>query len=149
MGRKMHPVALKLARGNPGKRPLPQPVVAPSDAPDCPAWMPLPGVEEWNRLVPALSAMGLLSSVDLGVLASYCLSWAELTIAIETLKAEGRTIVAANGAMARHPQCVTVAQSIQQIRSLASELGLTPSARTRLGATGDKKDVDPLQELMG
>lgn len=148
MARKAIPVELKIARGNPGKRKLPTPVKAPVGVPDCPTWMPLPGIEEWNRVVPMLSRMNVLSPADLAVLASYCLSWAELVIAVECVQKEGRTIVAANGAMARHPQCVTITQSVQQIKALASELGLTPSARTRLGATNEKPK-DALQELMG
>lgn len=148
MARKAAPVALKIARGNPGKRKLPKPVDAPSGAPDCPAWLPLPGIEEWKRLIPLMQGMGILSKVDLGVLASYCLAWGELVIAEQCVQKEGRTITAGNGAMTRHPQCTTIAQSIQQLRSLASELGLSPTARTRLGASGEKPP-DALAELMG
>lgn len=41
------------------------------------------------------------------------------------------------------------ASYISQWRTLGSELGLDPSARARMGASGKKKDADPTEKFFG
>src|SRR4051794_4588403 len=91
LGRKPTPTKLKVAAGNPGKRPLndrePQPAVA---EPPLPAWLPQRAKAEWRRIVPELLALGLLTRIDQAALVSYCVAVAEVETATRTLEKEGR-----------------------------------------------------------
>jgi P27 family predicted phage terminase small subunit len=88
------PTKLKIAAGNPGKRPLnphePQPVTS---APRMPAWLSKRAKAEWRRIVPELTNLGLLTRIDLAALAAYCQAYAELEEATRTLDKEGRVCV--------------------------------------------------------
>lgn len=115
------PTQLKILAGNPGKRPLnmnePQPK---KETPDCPLWFEGDAKYEWWRVVPELERLGLLTCVDGAILEAYCLVYAELMADAKAGKSLKSTLVS-------------------QLRALASELGLSPVARTKLG----KNTVDP------
>jgi phage terminase small subunit len=51
-------------RGNPGKRKSPIPIVGSPGLPRPPAWIRGEALKEWNRIVPELDRMGLISHVD-------------------------------------------------------------------------------------
>src|SRR5262245_41506 len=75
-GRKPVPTALKVLRGNPGRRPLnpaePTPAPAPVNPPD---WLPQDARAEWDRLAPMLARNGLLTEMDIDALVAYCEAW--------------------------------------------------------------------------
>ncbi len=126
MPRKPTPTALKIVRGNPGKRPLPagepQPVRGPLP---CPAHVQGRAMREWERVVPELSRLGVATAVDAAVLEAYVLQYALVMDAFETPK--GPTPAA-----------------IGQLRALMGELGLTPAARARISvkaADGDEAEA--------
>ena len=77
-GRKPAPTALKILRGNPGRRPLNRREPAPARATDLSPPPELTGVaaEEWRRLAPKLSRLGLLTEIDDRALIGYCVTWA-------------------------------------------------------------------------
>lgn len=141
-GRKPKPTRLKLLAGNPGKRPLngaePQPAVV---APPCPPWLPEPAVAIWAALVPELAAVGVLSRLDAGALVGFCIALAEVQDATETLATAGRYITV-NGLVRKHPATGVRNEALGQLRAFAAELGLTPSARSRLQVPGAGETVD-------
>ena len=75
-GRKPRPTVLKLMEGNPGKRPLndrePTP---PVEMPECPEFLDARARAEWDRTVPVLAKMGLLTAADRSALAAYCVAY--------------------------------------------------------------------------
>lgn len=85
------PTRLKIAAGNPGKRPLnprePKPATV---DPPMPMWLSKRAQAEWRRIVPELLKLGLLTSIDLAALAAYCQAYAEFEIATRTIEEEGR-----------------------------------------------------------
>jgi phage terminase small subunit len=113
---------MKKLTGNAGRRPLtvnePMP---PIGAPACPAWLKGDALEEWNRIVPALDRLGMLTSVDGAVLIGHCVTYAEVAM---TVKA-GEPLKAA---------------LLGQMRSFAIELGLTPAARAKLSIAPPKAE---------
>ena len=123
---KATPTALKKLAGNPGKRPMndrePQPSgrIGP-----CPDWFSADARLEWDRIVPELDRLGVLTSVDAAVVEGHCLTYGEI---VATAKA-GEPVKAA---------------LLAQMRAYAGELGLTPSARSKLiapkGGDGDPAD---------
>lgn len=118
------PTALKKLSGNAGRRPLtanePKPPVG---APACPAWLTGDALDEWNRIVPALDLIGMLTSVDHSVLVGHCVTYGEI---VATVKA-GEPLKAA---------------LLGQMRAYAAELGLTPAARAKLSITPPKAEDD-------
>lgn len=121
-GRKPTPVALKLIAGNPGKRPLnlaqPEPSCAVLVAPD---WFPDEAREEWERIVPEMVQLGVFTRVDVALLQGHCLNYAQIAQAGK----KGEAIKAT---------------WITTLKGTASELGLTPSSRTRLTAKPRQAD---------
>ena len=69
------------------------------------------GRAEWDRIVPLMEQMGTLGQTDLALLATYCDTWSRWCA---SKKAMNKMKLA------------------EQIRKLASELGLSPVSRTRL-----------------
>ncbi|MBS8225950.1 hypothetical protein DYI42_06845 [Vannielia litorea] len=88
-GPKPKPSALKLIQGNPGKRrvnmsePKPKPVRRPKPPID----LDEAGQKEWQRVVRELDALGLVSKLDVAVLAAYCVAFSRFKAANEALMA--------------------------------------------------------------
>lgn len=119
-----------------GRKPeaLPPHLEAVTEAPDAPDWLPPAGQAEWRRVVPTLVRRRTLTVADFGALESYCLAVAYARQAQEQIAEEGMTIRAGNGRLMRHPSLQTVQNFTTEARRLASELGLTPTSRERLGS---------------
>ncbi len=121
-GMRPKPTALKLIAGNPGKRPVnaQEPHLPPS-ATHAPEWLTDAARAHWERLAPMLIGAGVVRESDRDVLATYCTLFAEFT---EQVRTGGKVPSATVG----------------QLRQLMGELGMTPSARSRIIA--DKKAPD-------
>jgi P27 family predicted phage terminase small subunit len=148
-GRKPKPSNLHALHGNPGKRARnpyePKPTTA---VPHCPGHLDAEARREWRRVVPELRTVGLLSKLDRAVLAAYCASWSRW-VALERHLAEltaekgveGLLATAQSGYQMPHPLLTAANKAAEQIRALAVEFGMTPSARSRLGVnTGEPDD---------
>ena len=144
-GRKPTPTALKLVRGNPGKRPLnteePQPV---EGDPTPPSWLSAEAKREWNRWVKSLAPTRMLTHADRDSLTALCEAWSLLKEAQADVVEHGATVfevekTCEDGTVVyarakANPAVRTMLQSMATIRALAVEFGGTPSARSRLRA---------------
>lgn len=161
-GRKPIPTAMKILRGNPGRRPLnlsePKPE---GGAPACPGWLHRHAKAEWRRLVRALAPAGMLTQADLGVLAGYCQAWAEFRLATELLESEGRTVLSGGvpveqagedgttrtvvvGATVKpHPAVAQQRSAWVAMQRFGALLGLDPSSRSRLSVP--PAEADPFE----
>lgn len=119
-----------------------------------------PALAEWNRASAALAALGILADADLAALTAYCIAWGELIQATEELKpreeenekgemvkAGGRTIIIRDKdgvvkAMINHPAVARQNAAMRNMRSFASEFGMTPASRERLTIDDKGKDAD-------
>jgi P27 family predicted phage terminase small subunit len=149
-GPKPKPTAIKKLAGNPGKRKLnkaePQPTAGIPPRPEC---LDDIGAAEWDRVVPELARLGLLTLVDRAALACYCCAWADLVHARKTLGEEGQTFQTDKGYVVPHP-CVSIAAAAAtRIKAFCAEFGLTPSARARMTLPDGPKPADPLDEFLG
>ena len=107
----------------------------PSVAPDAPRGMSKAARVEWDRIVPLLERLGLLSQLDRAALASYCEAWSDFIRATRKVEREGLTIVTSNGNVIQNPALGVKNQAREAIRKLASEFGLSPAARAGLEVT--------------
>jgi len=138
-GRKPKPTALKLLDGNPGKRPLNErePLML-QGLPEPPEWLDAEARAEWDRIVPELAEMGLLSRADRPALTAYCTAWSRWVEAEAMVKKLG-TIVKSpeKGFPMKSPYLSIADQSLETMRKLMVEFGLTPSSRSRIKVPGN------------
>ena len=147
-GRKPKPTHLKLIEGNPGKRPIngrePKP---PTDQPTCPAHLSPTAKAEWKRLAATMNAIGLLTRIDRTVLATYCQAYGRWVEAERKLAETPPLLKTPAGYVQISPWITISNKQVELMTRLMAELGLTPSARSRLAVqmhTGPKPWEMPL-----
>lgn len=144
-GRKPEPTALRVLRGNPGKRPLPagEPKPLALDSLEPPDWLDLEARQEWVRLAPVLQRLGVLTETDVGALAAYCEAWATWKGATQKIRQFGMVVKSKEGELPVVSPYVKIAHNaLLQMRGLLVEFGMTPSSRVRVHT----KKTDPLEE---
>ena len=152
-GRKPKPTAIKILEGNPGKRPLNtnEPVPPQGDI-SCPDWLEPEAQREWERLAPALEAMGVLTTADLMAFAGYCQAYARWREAEEFISKHGAIFKTPSGYVQQMPQVSIAQQNLRIMQSFCSEFGLTPATRSRIiAANGDEGAAasdDPMEKLL-
>jgi P27 family predicted phage terminase small subunit len=132
-GRKPTPTELKLRRGNPSRRPVnlhepKHPTIDPA-VPD--ELMHPKARAEWERIISTLST-GHITTPDRAVLIAYCMKWAQWQTYEAELAADKPIILAPSGYPVPNPLVGMANQAYQLMFRAAVELGLTPSARTRV-----------------
>lgn len=135
-GRKPQPSALRVLRGNPGKRALN------ADEPkyeattlECPSGLPAAAGAEWQRVMGQLTASGQVTNVDRGVLEGYCLKYAQWR-ALEAEAARHPFVVKSpSGYPMPNPVLGMANKVFALMLKAASELGITPSSRSRVHAS--------------
>lgn len=144
--RPKHP-ALKFLAGNPGKRPAGRSGAGRvrKGVPDRPAELTGEAAAEWDRLAPELNAAGLLAVTDRGILAAYCLAWADMLAARAEINAGGRflrvPLQTSRGEVVghrvqEHPAVRLLDKASARVQRLAAELGITAASRARLEGDG-------------
>lgn len=134
-GPKPESAALKIAKGNPGKRPVnPKEVAAlkASGEPDPPTWLSAEAKAEWARRVPQLAELGVIGAVDQAVLAAYCEAWALWRQALTMLRRRGKVIKPKGAPPYLSPFVKMERDARADVIKLAREIGLTPSSRAGL-----------------
>ena len=124
-----------------------------------PDWLDRLGAEKWVQLRGVLAEMRVLTEADLDVLANCCEAYAKMRAAAAIVAADGMitreetTTIRPNGATTReigapkkHPAINIEREYMQMMRLHLVELGLTPSARTRVRVPFG--DSDPLGEYL-
>ena len=142
-GRKPQPTALKLLKGNPGKRKLDprEPVPGPIST-DCPPELTASdAIEEWTRtIVPAIHRRQV-TSADRVFAIAHCELWA--TWRSQLADAAKHAHVVATGKDGRPTPNPARRMSNQTLLLLAKvdiELGLTPSSRSRVIIADERHD---------
>lgn len=146
---------MKILRGtgngrDSGGRLIPTPPAFERAAPEPAPWLTGPARALWDRLVPDLADLDLLKPGDGPAFECLCSTYADLVEADAILKREG--LVAINpqsGHIAAHPMVAVRAAARRDIRALAREFGLTPSAEGDLSAPRmpDSEDVRRAEQL--
>lgn len=161
-GRPPTPTALKLLRGNPGKRPINtrEPQLPAADASFDRPPPELAGNRraraEWRRVAPLMRACGLVSEAERTALTALCLEWAAYLEAQRELK-HARCLKDDEGHLYRSPYVDIADRALGHCHRLWSELGLTPSGRARVARlppahaprTSDKTPPQPASKWAG
>ena len=132
-GRKPRPTSLKIAAGNPGKRPLnareprPEP-----DLPTCPAHLLPTAKAEWKRLARELWQLGVITRLDRATLAAYCQAYGRWVEAEKKLKDTPGILRMPSGYIQMNPWLTIATKQMELMQRFAAELGMTPSSRSRV-----------------
>jgi len=134
-GRKPVPTHLKLIAGNPGKRKINYNEPTPdSKAPQQPPDMDGDEMAAWLYVTGELEKMGILASSDLGIITAYCTHWGTYTRAKRAFQEGGSqdVITTITGSLKKSPFLQIQETALRNLERTSSELGLTPSSRTRI-----------------
>jgi P27 family predicted phage terminase small subunit len=151
-GRKPLPTYLKLIKGTARKSRLnpkeaqAKPAKAP---PKVPAFLLKEARKAWRARCGDLYAAGLITKLDRSAFAAYAQAFGRWEKA-ERMLAEleriepasgGLTIITTAGNLMMHPLLIIARQAQADMMRYAAEIGLTPSARSRINATPE--EIDP------
>ena len=119
-----------------GRKPVPRADTLASSSlkalPRCPTHLSAVARKEWRRLATPLHEAGILTLADRAALAAYCQAYARWVEAEEKL-GEGPVLLKTPSGYVQQSPWLTVANKQMELMGrYMSELGLTPSARTRV-----------------
>lgn len=154
-GRPPKPTELLKLLNNPGKRKIPTDTPQPDklyNIPRPPKGLNKTAKERWKYLAERLSRCGILTEIDLDVLAACCSSLSIATDAAEKLSEEGLTIETfnENGSLRekkKSPYLTVFCEALMIFDKFGAKLGLSPSDRVRLRGIGKKED-DEFDEFL-
>ncbi|MBL8659395.1 MAG: phage terminase small subunit P27 family [Rhodospirillales bacterium] len=135
-GRKPTPTALKVIRGNPGKRriehacPEPEALFAPP-----PDWLAPLAAERWRQLMPELVRWGLFTRLDADSLAAYCSYYALFRDQLAAAAEVGAVVATPSGYAMTNPHLTNANKAARMMQGFGTEFGLSPAARVRLKGT--------------
>lgn len=133
-----------------GRKPLPRAGGASSASlvalPRCPPHLSAVARREWRRLAAPLHAAGILTLADRSALAAYCQAYARWAEAEEKLAETPVLLKTPSGYVQQSPWLSIANKQLEIMGRYMSELGLTPSARSRLDLTPDAL-TDPVTKI--
>jgi P27 family predicted phage terminase small subunit len=145
------PTNLRVLRGNPGKRPLPQNEPKPErppGPPEPPDFLDAYAAKEWRRIAPELWALGLLTRIDVAHLAGYCYSFSQWKTAAQTLRRMGANDPVMHGQLVKsgesggaspNPLIWVARSALKDMIRYGAEFGLSPASRAGLAAGEDPR----------
>jgi P27 family predicted phage terminase small subunit len=149
-GPKPRPKALRLLRGEPASQINFAEPVAPTGNIEPPAWLTGAAADKWRELAPMLASMGVLADPDRDLLGRYCCVFERWLVAMEACR-KGLDVLHHRDENGRvyssqvSPYGTLMRRLGDQMTSIATEFGMSPSSRSRLtGSTAAAKPVDPL-----
>ena len=138
-GRKPKPTFLRLLQGNPGHRPLnvdePQPA---GDLADPPLWFTPEQRLIWDQCIRD-APEGLLRRLDATVLVTFVVAASLHAEAARSITEFGTVVKMGGRQFARSPYVSVLNQAAATMLKAASELGFSPSSRSRVNVTKRRK----------
>ena len=150
-GRKPKPTLLTMLDGNPGKRPLNEhePITL-QGVPAAPEWLDDEAKAEWERIIPDLAEMGVLSRADRPALTAYCTAWSRWVEAEGMVRKFGMIVKSPEkGFPMKSPYLSIADQALETMRKLLVEFGLTPSSRSRIRTLSAADAGDEFDQFLG
>jgi P27 family predicted phage terminase small subunit len=123
-------------------------VQAPPGIPEPPGGLSEGALAEWERIVPVLTALGLITLADRSTLAAYCCVYARWHQAEQELAKNGPVYKTSEGNMAQSPWLWVANKALDQLRTYAGLFGLSPSSRASLKTTPPDDASDPMAEFL-
>ena len=135
--------ALRVLRGQAGKREAEVLARPKGEAPPPPEGLPAEAAEEWSRVVPELYARGVFDpALDRAFMVVYCTSWAVYTAALVELATNGITAAGYRGQVKKSPAHQIARDAAALMLTFGSRFGLNPLDRQRLSLPPAKGSGD-------
>ena len=147
-GRKPKPAALRLLTGRranpciPKHSPMP-----PAEIPPTPVTLSGESLEQWNLLVPLLSATKVLTAIDAAALEMACLAFGDYREARRKMIEHGKTQFGKGEVEVKSPWVTMAHEALADYAKFSALLGLSPADRARLQVTPQSKQVDEFEEF--
>lgn len=162
MGRKAKPIALHLLEGRKHltKAEIEQRLAGEqqfaigNDKIKPPKWLDDIAKKEFKRIVREMEQTGILTNIDVDMLALYCDAYSQYIQCCEVIRREGLMVEYTNKAAETnkvpHPLLSKKKQLFEQMKALATEFGFTPSARAKIAIPKqEKKEETKFDKLFG
>ena len=143
------PTHLKMLRGDPGKRRLPENKPTPEPGAAMPAWLSPGAAAHWPTVAEQLEDAGVLTQLDQTALAMYCEALARWRHATDHVVNQGPVIVSPSGLATQSPYLQIADKAFEQMTKLLVKFGMTPSSRSRVSKVKpDKPQINPRAALL-
>lgn len=147
-GRKPTPTALKIIRGNPGKRALPKDEPKPELGAEAPDWLSPVAAEHWPLIAKQLEAAQVLTVMDAPALALYCEAFACWKQASDHVQKHGQVYKSPTGVLKQSPYLLIANKAHDQMAKMLIEFGMTPSSRSRVTKAKPDANKNPFADLV-
>jgi P27 family predicted phage terminase small subunit len=159
MGRRALPANVHQLRGNPSKLPaatLDAQAFIDVEIPACPNHLKDEAAKEWRRISRELEKVKLITKLDRGALAAYCVNWARWVYSERKLAELGDLGLVESTPSGYRQMGVWLQVSHRaqdQMHKFMREFGLTPSARASLNIAAAQQaslfpETDPMAALL-
>ena len=135
-GRKRKPTALVVLDGGRSRPKEPKPARSPIRMP---SGMSARAKSQWRRLAPDLIAKGVLTTWDVDLFRMYCDQFWLYERAQLEVDELGPTVAGRNGEPVRNPAFSVMRDSLELIRKIGAQFGLSPSDRAGLSIVAPQK----------
>jgi P27 family predicted phage terminase small subunit len=133
-GRIPRPTTLKIMAGVQNCRINRNEPKAPPGRPDPQAELGVVARAEWDRIIPMLESMNVLTKADGAILALYCTNIQHWFEAEQDLKENGLTTETITGHLKPSPYLQIANKAMDNMRRCLIEFGLTPASRSSVKA---------------
>ena len=149
-GRKPKPTAKKLLAGNPGKRALnkAEPEFSKITDVDPPEWLSNRAAQMWRMVVPELLRENVVAITDLHNVEAFCVAYDNWRMAQESVQQHGIVVAGAQGGPIKNPALTAANETMRQIVTFGSMLGLDPASHTRLIGGNKEKETNEFANLL-
>jgi P27 family predicted phage terminase small subunit len=149
-GRKPKPTAKKALAGNPGKRALnkAEPNFSQVTDVDPPEWLSERAASMWRMIVPELLREQVVALTDLHNVEAFCVAYDNWRMAQESVQEHGIVVAGATGGPMKNPALTAANETMRQMVTFGSLLGLDPSSRTRLIGGNKEKETNAFADLL-
>jgi len=119
-----------------------------------PDWLSDEAKQEFKRIIKEMKDLDVLTNVDTDAVAIYCDAYVSYIECTRIIEKEGMMVTHVNQAgesnEVPHPLMTKKRQLADQMKSMATELGLTPSSRSKISMPKEKpKEKTPFDERFG
>lgn len=117
------------------------------DAVEAPKGLPKDCIDDWNIVTSNLASRGVLSEAALGVVELYCKALWMTRLATAEIELHGLFVKNGAGTPKSNPAVTALQKALLDATRLSSELGLSPSSRSRKGM--DEGGARPTDDTSG
>ena len=149
-GRKPKPTNQKKLAGNPGKRALnnAEPQFSTVTNIDPPEWLSARAATMWKMVIPELLREKVVALTDLHNVEAFCTAYDKWRMAEEAVQTYGIVVQSAQGSPMKNPALTAANESMRQLVTFGSLLGLDPASRTRIIGGNKQTSTNEFAQLL-